>query len=275
MEIRHTTNVSTEFNRDGYAVVPNVLPIADVDAIRDRLDKYFGADDATVEMHATEFLGQELLWQPVLQDKVVSAVKSILGDSYTLFPNMTVRKSLYVGWHVDSAFTGEGKSYVWEREFKHVQGAIYLQDNTADFGGGLDLVKGSHKAVIAGMRGDNPLNRTLNTAANRIFRKRSRLEAKAGDLVLWHARTEHRSTPPYRPEGGPRKYGIFFSAGSTNPYYAHRYLTHLIGQTWQRRGGEPTLFPRYRDIVDVRYPDGFPQRFRRRVEDAHINVASF
>ena len=267
--------IQQKFDQNGYAVCNGVLTGAEISEIRHRLDNYFGDDDETVEMKASDFLADEVLWDVVLKEAVVNSVRSIMGDNYTLFPNMTIRKSLYVDWHVDTAFAGRGNSYVWNRDFCHVQGAIYFQDNTADFGGGLDVVKSSHRPAVPVLRGDHFINEALNPIVNSHVRNRSRLEAKAGDLVLWHARTKHRSTPAKVKVGAPRKYGLFFSAGSGDPYYAHRYLTHLVGQAWQRSDGVTKYVPRYRDILDVRYPDTFPEEFSRRAKAVDIKIATF
>ena len=262
-----------DFERQGFAVVKGVLSAERVAQMRAQLDEYFAGTEPGAEMPASDFLQKPELWEIVVSDSVVSTIRELLGDRYTLYPNMTVRKSLYVGWHVDTAFAGPGKPHVWDEGFAHVQGAIYLQDNDEATGGGLDLVSGSHQPPLPRLRGDHPLSRAVAPLVERA-RDKVTLRANAGDLVLWHARTLHRSTPAQR-DTGPTKYGMFFSCSRDDPYVAHRYLTHLVGQAVQRKNGATKFVPRYREVLELRYPDRFPPEFRRAIDEHSISVATF
>jgi hypothetical protein len=270
--------LKSRFEQDGFAAVPGVLSPERVAGLRADLDEYFMSTGPGAEMTSTDFLARPKLWRIVFADLVVDSMHQLLHEGYTIYPNMTVRKSLYVGWHVDTAFYGPANPHVWDRDFAHVQGAIYLQDNDVATGGGLDLVKGSHRAPLPGLRGDHLVSRLIASVLNSRIREKVMLRAKAGDLVLWHARTLHRSTPAQSESmenDRITKYGIFFSCGRNDAYAEHRYLTHLVGQAVQREDHKPKFVPRYRDILDVRYPGRFPPEFRAEVHRCGVSVATF
>jgi ectoine hydroxylase-related dioxygenase (phytanoyl-CoA dioxygenase family) len=268
-------DLKEKFEQQGYAVVPGVLSPESVATMRESLDRYFDGTESAAEMPTEDFLSDPSLWRIVFAEPIVDAMRTLLGGRYTLFPNFTVRKALYVGWHVDTAFAGPGKPHVWERDFGHVQGAIYLQDNDDASGGGLDFVQGSHRPAVPRLRGDHPVNVTLTSLLNGRVRRKATVRSRAGDLVLWHARTVHRSTPAKTGPSSRTKYGLFLSCGSEDPYAAHRYLTHLVGQAVQRENGDVKFVPRYKKILDVRYPDRFPEDFREAVREHDVTVSTF
>lgn len=269
-------DLAKRFDRDGYAVIRDVLPRATVADLRALLDDYF-VGDGTVEMPVDDFLARRDLWEVIFTDSVLDALRKLLPDGFVVYPNMTVRKSLYVGWHVDTAFDGPGKPWVWESHFKHVQGAIYLQDNTPVIAGGLDVTVGSHRPALSWFPNNHSINRNITKLLNRFVRRQVRTDTRAGDLILWHARTCHRSSavPPSQDAGTDTKYGIFFSCARNDPFSVHKYLTHLIGQAVQINNGSIVHIQRYRKMLDIRYPVSFPKEFQERAERHDLDVATF
>lgn len=268
--------LAEQFDRDGYIVVRDILSTETVAGLRELLSGYFVGDGA-IEMPVDDFLAEPNLWSVVLTDRVLEPLRQLLPDDFVFYPNMTVRKSLYVGWHVDTAFDGPGKPWVWDPQFRHVQGAIYLQDNTPDFSGGIDVRVGSHRPALPWLRGDHPVNRLATGLTNRFLRRQVRVDSRAGDLVLWHARTAHRSSsvPPGPETGAGPKLGIFFSCARNDPFSVHKYLTHLLGQAVQLKNGSPVFVDRYRKVLDIRYPASFPNEFQERAEHHELGVATF
>jgi ectoine hydroxylase-related dioxygenase (phytanoyl-CoA dioxygenase family) len=256
---------------DGFAVVPGVLDAESVAQLRKVCEDELGGEEK--ELSASRFVQiPELVGIP-LGETVVDVLRQIYGGPYVLYPNFTVREDVYVGWHVDTAFAG-AHQHVWNDSFMHVQCAVYLQDNSSEEGGGLDVRPRSHRSLLPGLRGDHPLDRAARRLLGPRLRGEQLLTARAGDLVMWHARTEHRSTRP-RVEADRTKYGVFFSTARWDPYISHRYLCHLVGQSVQRDGGETRRFPRYEEIVDLRFPDSFPEDFVGRIDRFGLRMATF
>ncbi|MGN6558625.1 MAG: hypothetical protein ACTHLH_11535 [Solirubrobacterales bacterium] len=256
---------------NGFAVVSGVLDADAVARLRKISESELGG--AEKELPASRFVQIPELVEIPLGDTVVEVLRQIYGGPYVLYPNFTVREDVYVGWHVDTAFAG-AHQHVWSDSFMHVQCAVYLQDNSAEEGGGLDVRPRSHRSLLPGLGGDHALDRAARRLLGPRLRGEQMLMARAGDLVMWHARTEHRSTRP-RAATGRTKYGIFFSTARWDPYVSHRYLCHLVGQSVQHDGDGARRFPRYEEIVDLRFPDSFPEDFVERIDALGVQMATF
>lgn len=276
MDDSTATGLSHEaFARDGFAVVRDVLNHEQVAGLRSLCGDLMTAKGKQ-ELLPKVFLDTPELIATVLRDEVVDALSTALGGPVSLYPNLTVRKSLYIGWHIDEAFAGPGKEYVWDSGFAHVQAAIYLQDNDEEHGGGIDVVPGSHMTSVDGYGQCRPdFTRALaNVPAGR---EPIRVDSRAGDLVLWHARLLHASTPSQSPEesGAPTKLGVFLSAGRPDRYENNRFLSHLAAKRIQLDDGKQVEYPRHGQVLDIRFPESYSEETLARIEEVGLSVASF
>ena len=145
---------------------------------------------------------------------LVESLSVVLGQDFTYLPEMAAHSSFFSKWHKDTQSPeAAGHEFHWDDDYLMVEAAIYLQDNN-EYGGGLDVVPGSH-------------NRPVATRKQRIQawfeRKRPySIPSKAGDLVLFHFRIDHRATPPKfgrkAPTGDARKLAIFFACSRNNAH---------------------------------------------------------
>lgn len=271
-------SMAERYARDGFVIVPEVLTKTEVETTRQACRVHL-QEIGRQEMLPADFLAAPDIWGAILRPQMAEAVHAIVGDGAVLYPNLTVRKSLYIGWHVDEAFAGANREYVWAPGFAHLQGAIYLQDNAAEVGGGIDVVPGSHLMSADGYGRVAP-DFEAGLAALAPDQQPVRVDGKAGDLVLWHARTWHRSTQPQDCSNGEtgsadEKLGLFFSAGRRNAYENNRFLSHLVTKQIQKEDGRDVKFGRHAQILDIRYPESFPADARARLEKLQLGVATY
>lgn len=241
------THVLTEaqlaqFRSDGYTMVPGVISPDEVSRLRvflqDRFDGQKGVNDGGVGRILDTFFNFEDMapcWS-ALNDTAVECLRSLLGDGFVIFPACSVHDSGFGIWHKDStSFEQRGWQFHREPDYLMVQVAIYLQDNGREYGGGLSVVPGSHRqqrdrAVTVG----DPRslrNRIARRLANEIRDRRSvDLPSKAGDLLMFDFRLDHRATKPTcSPASIPsaqRKFALFFP-GSANNKHALAYKEYL------------------------------------------------
>jgi hypothetical protein len=261
--------------RRGYAIVPGIVTPSEVARLREISEAWFETADME-EMPASVFLRTPELARIPLGDNVVTALKSIYGGSFVTYPNFAVRKDHYVGWHIDPAFAGPDKGYVWAPDFLHVQCVIYLQDNDREHGGGLDVMSGSHKPLFRLISGRHPAGYYGVQIANRIvFRwARHTLRIRAGDLVLWHGRAVHRSTP-VSVDTKKTKYAIFFSTGQPDDFAINQFLAELVRQRYQLINGTPRFNPRHEELLKLHYPDAFPPEMVESATKHGVRVTTF
>lgn len=263
--------VSEDFAERGYLVVRDVLDGDEVERARELCARYLMAAGSR-EMMTSEFLANEFLAGIPLRDRVVAVVRQLVGKRAVLYPNCTARKNVYVPWHVDETFAGCGTQYAWEPGFAHVQGGLYLQRNDPVSGGGIDAVRGSHLMSFDGY-GRIPADFSVAGRTLGASFLRESVDTRAGDLVLWHARLMHASTPA-RQEPGYEKFGIFFSYGRDEPRENHQFLCRIASNSIRMENGISHRIPRLEEISHFRYPDSFPERFVKEAEGAGVKIVT-
>lgn len=207
-----------QFQRDGFTVVPNAISPEQVASLREYLigsfeqESTFKSDtpylraDLCARHPETRFL----LAQPAL----VQSLKALLGDDFAYLPEMAAHSSFFSTWHKDTqSQEAAGHEFQWSDDYLMVEAAIYLQDNN-EKGGGLEVVPGSHRI---------PAKTRLERARQWLRRKRPySIPSKAGDLILFDFRIDHRASRPKRGvkqgTGKDRKLAIFFACSRDNQH---------------------------------------------------------
>lgn len=243
------------FDRNGYAHIPSIFSADDVARLRESADRVtaspsdfpgdtddharFGTSRGDIYARFPEF--QWILFHPPF----IEALKALLGSPVVFIPEQPLHKNFYSNWHRDTSTPRRDKQDFYLRPgFRMAQVAIYLQDNSAQTGGGLDVVPGSHREVhqewledIGTRIGQNfplPFKRgrdrltqllTLPSRLPGIFRRPLSLPIRSGDVVAFDMRIKHRATPNQHHDEAqrPTKYGLFLVCSSNNEI-AQEYL---------------------------------------------------
>ena len=140
--------------------------------------------------------------------------------------------------------------------------ALYLQDNSEEYGGGLDVIPGSHflpdKYVKPRLPAKGALGRFWRNVKYKLARYglqvkektpvgRYLIPSKAGDLVLFNFKIDHKSTAangPIPPER--RKFAMFFAC-SANNRHVENYIQFLLSR------------PDYHYLKNHRYPESLQE----------------
>lgn len=143
----------------------------------------------------------------MFQPRIVAVLKQILEPSYAMLPTLSVAHNQvglvagrYLGlkrpgWHIDSGAEGK-QPYLADPAYRFVKCGIYLQDNTPEYGGGVDFVPGGHQFPIR--TGNLEFDFKLKTLWNHfgiVFRAEI-APLEAGDFLAFDSRLPHRSTVP-------------------------------------------------------------------------------
>jgi len=245
------------FERDGYLLVSQAFSQAQVAELRSALTRIFDsplqlADQpkrpgpaAGVRMDICARY-PELRWL-LVHPPMLGALRSLLGDDFVFLPEMSAHDSGFGGWHKDTtAQEKAGLHFHWDPDYLMVEAAIYLQDNN-QFGGGLEAIPGSHRKpdryVGNGLGFVDKVRDKLD--ALRLLPMGRSLPSRAGDLLLFDFRIDHRATYPRVDSPAPpeqRKLAIFFAC-SRNNRHAASYRDYISSR------------PDYGYMKDHRYPD--------------------
>ena len=221
MSLSHPTNM--ELN--GYTVFPNFLTPQQVNDLRTFLGQVFhGKGRDAGDIHNDAVLGSiygdlfkypeisELIFRPEL----VESVQKVLGKGFYFIPEHGMHRNGFGDWHKDTdQFERAGLQTHWHPDYKAYQLAIYLQDNSLIDGGGLSIVPGSHKVPKPPetLHGGPARDRYYVTQHKQI------LPSKAGDLICFDSRLDHRATPKASiVSTGRTKYAIFIMVAAVNEY---------------------------------------------------------
>jgi hypothetical protein len=279
-----TRKQKEQYSREGFLLVQNVLTAAEVAWLRAFFRPKFDSPRLPPDTHhwLLDIFGRypEVRWlcfhEPTLQ-----IVRSLFGDDIVLLPDSTAHFNYFGGWHKDTGtFDRAGQPFFKDRDYEMWGLAYYLQDNTAEYGGGLDVEPGSHREP------DDRISRppvfkkrsifkriwqkTINRSARRKYwlaweeyartgyapSNAVSVPSLAGDLVIFDSRLNHHATPVHGivPDSGWIRRGVLpveheklalFSAWSRDNHTARAYLN------WNKTRKE------YPHLKDFSYPTDF------------------
>jgi hypothetical protein len=220
-----TQEQKDQYFRDGYLLIPNVLTAEQVNWLRAFFRPKFDAPVLAADFHHLlyDIFGRypEVRWL-CFHEPTLEIVRSLFGDDIVLLPDSAAHFNGFTGWHKDTgAYERAGFTFFREKEYMMWGLAYYLQDNTTEYGGGLDVEPGSHRetddlflqpptlkerSVL--QRIWHQINRserqkywlTRQQREARIYEPSDSISipSKAGDLIVFDSRINHRATHPRR-----------------------------------------------------------------------------
>lgn len=179
-------SLKDNFEQLGYAVIPNVVDQQTIDLMRDdHTDIIKDFDLKTLPQHL--FFNKKRFVDNIV-NKASKYLKMVFDqDSFFLYPNLTVRESIYLSFHNDSYFMKEDDEKNLDKP-EFIQCAIYFQGNDENEGGGVTVVPETH---LLSREDRKKITHDINNAGSGKI-----VKSKSGDLVIWDARLIHSSTKP-------------------------------------------------------------------------------
>jgi ectoine hydroxylase-related dioxygenase (phytanoyl-CoA dioxygenase family) len=265
------------FEEKGYLLVPGVLNKDEVAQIRAKVLEIFDTGAWKKSPYNTKLSLSDVFEtfpefiDYTLKPKVLEVVSGLLGENPLLMPESAIHYRLYTPWHKDTTSQERaGHTFHHKKESLMIEAGFYMQDND-EFGGGLTVMEGSH------FTDDNfvppPVNPTLvERALNKVIptpeAKNKKINphkhilidipSKAGDLVIFNFKVNHRATLPKhcKPNELPKEKEkiAFFNAFSRNNQTAYDYLNYLKSrpeafyQNLQHRVVSPQLLAKAKEL---------------------------
>jgi len=278
-----TRKQKEQYYRDGFLLIPNVLTLAEVAWLRAFFRPKFETSTFLGDTHhcLLDLFGRhpEVRWL-AFHRPTIKLVRALLGEDIVLLPDSTIHYNYFGGWHKDTGtYDLAGCSFLEDKNYEQCALAYYLQDNTEEYGGGLDVEPGSHHDSEDLIIRPPALRerRLYKKIWHEIYRPGKRkywrtweeyvrtdyvpknlysIPSLAGDLILFDSRLTHHATPPggIVPDGGMVRRGVLpaeheklaiFTAYSRNNDTARAYVE------WNRTRKE------YPHLIDFSYPADF------------------
>ncbi len=142
-----------QFDRDGYLLVRDVFSAAQAAWLREFFLAKFdlppeplhGDTDSTVVDMFSRY--PEIRWL-LFSERTLRAFRALAGDDFVIMAECFAALNNYVNWHKDTtAWERRGHKTHWEKGYRMIGFMYYLQDNTEEYGGGLEVEPGSHLAA--------------------------------------------------------------------------------------------------------------------------------
>jgi hypothetical protein len=224
-----------DFGKSGYLLVPNILTVGQVRSLRTALLAKFNTSD--VERFPGDSRNylfdifsrhRDLRWL-LFHEPTLAVLRSLLGEDFVFMREVGAHfQGYYAGWHKDTtAQERAGHMFQWDDDYLMVEVAYYLQDNTPNYGGGLDVQPGSHRQPDYFVRPPAPSGRVQRLFGELIGKlvgngKRNvvSIPSKVGDLLIFDYRINHRATQPKLqdiPEEN-QKMAIFIACSRNTPH---------------------------------------------------------
>ncbi|WP_205068669.1 MULTISPECIES: hypothetical protein [unclassified Photorhabdus] len=117
-------NVKEKIHEMGYVVIPEAIEKEEIEIIRDFYTETSKINNLSTLL-PTDILKNTEVFHAILDDKSVTVIKEIFRKSFSLFPNFTIRESVYIPWHNDAYFLSN-EVINPDAPLQFMQCAIYL-----------------------------------------------------------------------------------------------------------------------------------------------------
>ena len=239
------------------------LSLLQVSRMREEFEKQRFIDDG-VGLSIFDAMSMSSVREVLLLDRVVELAREVLGPKLYLFPNVTVRRNSQTAWHVDEAFRKGDLELEESRQSSFLQVTVYFQENNLKFGGGLDVVSGSHN-----LTGFVKNARSIGSVIDRCRKRAKSIFSKAGDIVCWHGALLHRSTP-WRSIPNVPNFAIHWTVASAGANHT-KFFWHLVDRG--RNSGDITgVDRRYNAMERFVFEKNTPGEFVKKSHSAGIRL---
>jgi len=228
-------NYKNFFQKNGYVVIPGVYSKETVARARKIFDEAFQCGLWQNSPYDSEEIINDIyghfpeLAGLLFNHAYFDTIRFVAGDDVVWLPECAIHRNRYVPWHKDTTVQElNGVTSHFGNDGAMLQVATYFQDNSALAGGGVTVLPGSHlhKDRFLGMYRMGILS-MLWRKSQKLFglsvfhriersKKSMDVQSKAGDIVIFDLRIDHRSTNP-KESASFDKYAIFNTFGSPTP----------------------------------------------------------
>jgi len=244
-----------KLTEDGFVLVPNVLDNKQVKSLRDALDEIYKNEsmyEGDTKKVRFDLFGRykKLNWL-LFHEPLLKVLRDTLGEDFIFLKEMVSHLAGYGGWHKDSTEQEtHGHKFHLDNDYLMVEAALYLQDNTKEHGGGLDVIKGSHKISDSYFKSRVPPKGLFRSffwkVKNKIkmffkkqilFKNKKKqdihekisysIPSKAGDLLIFDFRLDHKSSWPQKEVPHEKRKMAIFCAASKNNLHAESYMKFI------------------------------------------------
>tara|TARA_B100000989_G_scaffold294855_1_gene274721 strand:- start:379 stop:1251 length:873 start_codon:yes stop_codon:yes gene_type:complete len=260
------------FNKNGFLHLENCYAEKEIDDLRKKI-KEISNKSRNIYLLPSTCLKHKEIYKTIFNQRLVQTYREIIQDEVYLIPELHVQvnqfpKNKNLGWHFDGQSERENE-YLKATNRKFFRVGIYLQDNTNEYGGGIDVLKGNFFKKL-------PLN-TSNRVEKKIIQFYSiffskTIKSKKGSVVFFDSRLPHKGTFP---EKNPSdvdfidKYTIYFQVG--NKEHCTYFLNNSVERMFKNFNNQYTR-NYFLDYLKLNFPNEYPTDFLKMLNSNNIKI---
>lgn len=288
-------DLRASFKRQGYVLLRGVLSPQEVAEIRATMPANFAKLTRKPKryMQARECLEVPEIYRLMGHPKIVEACRKIFTGALVYVNDLVVQRNVLPA-AVDSPHLDcqaeyrflESSAHLLDPNFLFAKIGVYLQDNTAETGGGIDIYERGHRWVGNGVFFRYRFyKRWLRPF---MARHMKRMDTKAGDVLIFDCRLPHRSTfaealnlADYTESDDgtvavaeeKAKYAIYWEV--TRAGDEHHFVANAKQRALKEEMARPVDFYRPRcSYLGLVYPDDYPPDLVKLLEERGVSIFS-
>jgi hypothetical protein len=274
----NTDDLKSQYLNQGYIVIP-LLNQNETQALREKILNEFNPGESG-ELYMDFYLKKLGDLDFYLNPKLLGSLKAIFPSIHYI-PDLNIQINRIdqfgpkKGWHADCNYEDrQNQPYLRTEDYSCAKVGIYLQDDTLEYGGGIDIQPNSHRLFIHSQKNKiKSLYKKWRLSVSHLYPYR-RLAIKAGHAVIFDSRLLHRSSSSSislsQKDESKSKVVIYWNVTGSK-FMAEKYYYSLIARAFDT--GVPDHFRLFwENMLSVRFPDDFNEGF---IEKANINNVNF
>jgi len=285
-------NKPESFSVNGFAIIRDIFTTEEINYFRELSYNLITESGSKRQLMPSETLDDSALRALPFKEKIVEALKKSLGNQLTYIPDFTLHSNQFgfPGWHTDSG-SEINQSYLQSPNYKFAKCGIFLQDNTENWGGGIEVLPKGHKFPL------NSRSKRLNTKIKNLLNKISiplkkiTLDIKAGDFVYFDSRLPHTSTFPsminkpkvegtyHYPQIPKENSKLILYWDACNDHISDHFLDNSLKRSKTdeslescKKNLDKELF--FSDYIRRFYPRDYPEDFVELATRSSVNISS-
>ena len=288
-------DISSHYKNKGYVILKNVIKNNDINEIRKILNNHFESNKSKRMETLDYFNNTPEIYNLQFNSEIIDACKKIFGSNYSINNSVQIQYNMFgisgkfLGWHIDCGheFSQKENDYLFDSKYQFAKIGIYLQDNTIDYGGGIDLVKCSHRAFK--FKYFTKLYLKLKLLILKFSKTHSKsVFTEAGDAIIFDSRLLHRSTINSKtldksqsnnqiternmfnnPENS--KIAIYWSVGNSSSN--EKFVADMKKRAYMEIE-QNSIEKIYNEYLSFYYPDSYCFDYKERVKKNSLNIST-
>jgi hypothetical protein len=263
------------FEDNGYLLLNDYFSELEIDNLRVKIKQLSNGNRNTF-LFTSLCLSEKKIYEVIFNKKLVELYKEIIQDEVYLVPELHVQintfpKNKRQGWHYDGQ-SERKHEYLKDPKRKFFRVGVYLQDNTEDYGGGIDILHNNLFKKLP-FKINGRIEKLIIQFYAIFFSKKA--DTKKGSIIIFDSRLPHKGTFPLKnpiEKNFHDKYTIYFQVG--NKEHCKYFIKKNIERMFVHYESDPATVKYFLDYLKLSFPGDYQSEFKNMLKENNIKLMS-